>query len=138
MLFGAPVVRRANSSAPLSHRALHAGAVLALGRNLCCNAMRHRLLFVIRSFANTATENLWQRGKEKSFDPRILNTALRKLRAVEAAVVISDLRIPPGNHLEQLSGDREGQYSIRINDQWRICFTWKEGDAENVEVTDYH
>ena len=63
--------------------------------------------------------------------------ALRKLRMLNNAVNINDLRVPPANRLEKLSGDREGQYSIRINDQWRICFAWREGNADNVEITDY-
>ncbi|HLO13962.1 MAG TPA: type II toxin-antitoxin system RelE/ParE family toxin, partial [Anaerolineales bacterium] len=64
--------------------------------------------------------------------------ALRKLRMINNATGINDLRVPPANRLEKLSGDREGQYSIRINDQWRICFEWKSSDAFNVEITDYH
>jgi proteic killer suppression protein len=64
--------------------------------------------------------------------------ALRKLRILDAAMSLSDLRVPPGNRLERLRGDRAGQHSIRINDQWRICFRWKEGDAYDVEIVDYH
>lgn len=64
--------------------------------------------------------------------------ALRKLRMLEAAASLTDLRVPPGNRLERLRGDRSGQYSIRINDQWRICFRWREGDAHDVEIADYH
>jgi proteic killer suppression protein len=65
-------------------------------------------------------------------------TALRKLAILDAAESLEDLRVPPGNRLEKLSGDRQGQHSIRINDQWRICFGWEEGDAFEVEITDYH
>jgi len=73
------------------------------------------------------------------FLPRdIQQVALRKLRMINNAKNLNDLRIPPANRLEKLIGDREGQYSIRINDQWRICFTWQEGDAYDVEITDYH
>jgi len=64
--------------------------------------------------------------------------ALRKLRILEAAMSLGDLRVPPGNRLERLRGERAGQYSIRINDQWRICFRWDEGDAYDVEIVDYH
>jgi toxin HigB-1 len=70
--------------------------------------------------------------------PCIQHVALRKLRMMNNAIHINDLRVPPANRLEKLSGDREGQYSIQINDQWRICFVWKNGDALNVEITDYH
>ncbi|GAH78611.1 unnamed protein product [marine sediment metagenome] len=68
----------------------------------------------------------------------VQRTALRKLAILDAAEVLEDLRIPPGNRLEKLAGDREGQYSIRINDQWRICFQWSRGDAFDVEIVDYH
>lgn len=68
----------------------------------------------------------------------IQQTALRKLRMINNAVNLNDLRIPPANRLEKLRGDRDGQHSIRINDQWRICFTWQKGDAFDVEITDYH
>jgi proteic killer suppression protein len=73
-----------------------------------------------------------------SIDPRIHRVALRKLRQVGNAVELDDLRIPPGNRLEALKGDRRGEHSIRINGQWRICFVWKNGGAEDVEVVDYH
>lgn len=68
----------------------------------------------------------------------IQQVALRKLRMLNRAVTLKDLRIPPANRLEKLTGDRAGQHSIRINDQWRICFEWREGDAYNVEIADYH
>jgi len=71
-------------------------------------------------------------------DPRIERVALRKLVMVDAAESLDDLRVPPGNRLEPLSDDREGQYSIRINQQWRVCFTWTPAGAENVEIVDYH
>ncbi|UOK73529.1 type II toxin-antitoxin system RelE/ParE family toxin [Ancylobacter polymorphus] len=74
----------------------------------------------------------------KGFPADILRSAERRLRAVDAAVVLDDLRSPPGNHLEALSGDRAGQHSIRINDQWRICFRWTEAGPADVEITDYH
>jgi proteic killer suppression protein len=93
---------------------------------------------VIRSFGDRNTERLWQRERVRVYDPRILRTALRKLGHLDAAVSLEDLRSPPGNRLEPLKGDRQGQYSIRINDQWRICFTWTDTDPEDVEIVDYH
>jgi proteic killer suppression protein len=74
----------------------------------------------------------------RSIDPRIHRVALRKLAMLDAAAVLDDLRVPPGNRLEALEGDRSGQHSIRINRQWRICFTWTEAGSENVEIVDYH
>ena len=93
---------------------------------------------MIRSFANKATEQLSQRKRVKSIDPRIERVALRKLRQLNAAVALEDLRLPPGNRLERLQGDRFGQHSIRINDQWRICFRWTDLGPEEVEIVDYH
>jgi len=93
---------------------------------------------VIRSFGDRDTERLWHRERVPSIDPRIHRVALRKLRQVGNAVELDDLRIPPGNRLEALKGDRRGEHSIRINGQWRICFVWKNGGAEDVEVVDYH
>jgi toxin HigB-1 len=93
---------------------------------------------VLRSFADRDTERLWLRQHVKSFDSRILRTALRKLAVLDAAVTLDDLRSPPGNRLEALKGDRSGQHSIRINDQWRICFVWTDSGPEGVEIVDYH
>jgi proteic killer suppression protein len=93
---------------------------------------------VIGSFGNQDTERLWQRERVRSLDSRVLRTALRKLVLLDAAVTLGDLRVPPGNRLEALSGDRKGQHSIRINDQWRICFIWTETGPEHVEIVDYH
>lgn len=93
---------------------------------------------MIRSFGNRDTERLWNRERVRSIDTRLQRVALRKLRQVGSAVSLEDLRVPPGNRLEALKGERRGQHSIRINDQWRICFTWKDGGAEDVEVVDYH
>ncbi len=93
---------------------------------------------VIRSFGSKATERLWRRERVPSVDPRILSVALRKLRQVGSAESIDDLRLPPGNRLEALKGDRAGQYSIRVNDQWRICFVWTDAGPEEVEIVDYH
>lgn len=93
---------------------------------------------MIRSFASKDTERLWRRRRVSSLDPRIERVALRKLRQIGAAESIDDLRVPPGNRLERLRGDRACQYSIRINDQWRICFTWTAAGPEEVEIVDYH
>ena len=93
---------------------------------------------MIRSFGDRDTERLWHRERVPSIDPRIHRVALRKLRQIGNAVELEDLRVPPGNRLEALKGDRRGQHSIRINEQWRICFVWKNGGAEDVEVVDYH
>lgn len=93
---------------------------------------------MIRSFGDRDTERLWERQRIKSLDPRVLRTALRKLAILDAAATLDDLRAPPGNRLEALRGDRRGQHSIRINDQWRICFRWTETGPENVEIVDYH
>jgi toxin HigB-1 len=93
---------------------------------------------VIRSFGNRMTEQLWPRRRNKNLDPRIERVALRKLVMVDAADLLDDLRVPPGNRLEALSGDRTGQHSVQINQQWRVCFTWTPGAAEGVEIVDYH
>ncbi|MCZ4300408.1 type II toxin-antitoxin system RelE/ParE family toxin [Microbacterium oxydans] len=81
---------------------------------------------------------MWRRERVPSVAPRILSVALRKLRQVGSAESIDDLRLPPGNRLEALKGDRAGQYSIRVNDQWRICFVWTDAGPEEVEIVDYH
>ena len=93
---------------------------------------------MIRSFRDKDTGMVFRRDACRKFSPALQRQALRKLLILDGAETIQDLRVPPGNHLEKLRGDREGQYSIRINDQWRICFTWSNGDAEDVEITDYH
>lgn len=93
---------------------------------------------MIRSFGDRDTERLWNRERVPSIDPRIQRVALRKLRQIGSVIELAELRIPPGNRLEALKGDRRGQHSIRINDQWRICFIWKDGGADDVQVVDYH
>jgi len=93
---------------------------------------------VIKSFGNKPTERLWRRERVPSIDPRIQRAALRKLRQLGSAASLDDLRVPPGNRLEALHGDRAGQHSIRINDQWRICFVWTDAGPEEVEIVDYH
>lgn len=93
---------------------------------------------MIRSFASKATERIWNREHVLSFDVKLQRMALRKLSVVDAAVVLDELRLPPGNRLEVLRGDRAGQHSIRINDRWRICFIWTDAGPEQVEIVDYH
>lgn len=92
---------------------------------------------MIRSFGNSATERLWRGGFVKPFSG-VEKQALRKLDMLHHARGLADLRAPPANRLEALSGDRRGQHSIRINDQWRICFTWTKEGPEHVEIVDYH
>lgn len=92
---------------------------------------------MIKSFKCAETARVFSREGSKRFGA-IARTALRKLLLLEGAGRVEDLRVPPGNRLEKLSGDREGQYSIRINDQWRICFRWDNGAAFDVEIVDYH
>ena len=93
---------------------------------------------MIRSFRSGETEKIFNRERSQKLPSDIQQVALRKLRMLNRAMTLQDLRVPPANHLEKLSGDRAGQYSIRINDQWRICFDWEAGDARNVEIVDYH
>lgn len=93
---------------------------------------------MIRSFADKETERIWQGLRSRRLPPDIQEIALRKLQLVEAASEVTDLRVPPGNSLEALKRDRKGQWSIRINSKWRICFKWREGHAEDVEICDYH
>ncbi len=93
---------------------------------------------VIRSFKDPEAELIFKRERSRKLPRNILRPALKKILVLDAADALTDLRIPPGNRLEKLSGDRKGQHSIRINDQWRICFRWKNGDALNVEIADYH
>jgi proteic killer suppression protein len=93
---------------------------------------------VIQSFRDHETEHIYHRQRSRKLPPEIQQIALRKLRMLNNAASLNDLRIPPANRLEKLSGDHEGKYSIRINDQWRICFEWYENNAYQVEITDYH
>jgi proteic killer suppression protein len=93
---------------------------------------------VIRSFRDHETKNVFERDRTRRLPPNVQRQAHRKLLLVDAAQALDDLRVPPGNRLERLSGDRKGQYSIRVNDQWRICFRWERGDAYDVEIADYH
>lgn len=93
---------------------------------------------MIRTFRDQRTEDLFHRRRVKGFSEAVQRAALRKLLILDAADSLDDLRVPPGNRLEKLRGDRSGQYSVRVNDQWRLCFAWGGGDAYDVEVTDYH
>ena len=93
---------------------------------------------MIKSFRDADTERLFRRERPRRLPPQIFRPALRKLLTLDAAQSLQDLRVPPGNRLEKLKGTRAGEYSIRINDQWRICFEWREGHAHTVEITDYH
>ena len=93
---------------------------------------------MIKSFADAETQKVFDRQFSKKLPGDIQSVALRKLRMLNNAHAINDLRSPPANRLEKLGGDREGQYSIRINDQWRVCFVWQDGDAHEVGIVDYH
>ena len=96
------------------------------------------MAIVIGTFASKATEKIFHRQPAQKFPPNLRRVAQRKLLLLDAAEQLDDLLVPPGNRLEKLAGDRKGQHSIRINDQWRICFRWSEGDAYDVEIVDYH
>jgi proteic killer suppression protein len=93
---------------------------------------------MIRSFRDKETEKIFTRQFSKRLPPDLHQLAWRKLAILHATEQLNDLRIPPGNRLEKLRGERAGQYSIRINEQWRICFEWRQGNAYEVEITDYH
>ena len=96
------------------------------------------MITMIKSFANKETERLFKRQFSRKLPQDIQRVARRKLEILDAAEVLQDLRVPPSNRLEKLSGDRAGQHSIRINKQWRICFKWQNGNAHDVEIVDYH
>jgi len=93
---------------------------------------------VLRSFADKETELVWRRGRVRKLDQGTQRAALRKLLILDAAETLDDLRVPPGNRLEKLKGDRAGSYSVRINQQWRICFSWTDAGPDGVEIVDYH
>ncbi len=93
---------------------------------------------MIRSFRDAETERLFRRLSVKRMAQSLQRAAIRKLLVLNAAETLDDLRVPPGNRLEKLTADRAGQYSIRINNQWRLCFEWSDGDACEVEIVDYH
>jgi proteic killer suppression protein len=93
---------------------------------------------VLRSFADKETERVWRRERVRKLDQGTRRAALRKLLILDAAETLDDLRVPPGNRLEKLKGDRAGSYSVRINQQWRICFSWTDAGPDGVEIVDYH
>jgi len=93
---------------------------------------------MIRSFKSREAQALFNRQPARRLGPDIQHTALRKLRMLDRAETLQDLRVPPANRLEALRGARQGQHSIRINDRWRVCFRWEQGDAYDVEIVDYH
>ena len=93
---------------------------------------------MIRSFRDRDTQRLFDRQPVRRLGTDVQRAALRELRQLDAAVSLEDLRVPPGNRLEKLRRDRTGQHSIRINDQWRVCFRWAGSDAHDVEIVDYH
>lgn len=95
-------------------------------------------ILMIRSFKNSSTERLFHGERDGRLPPQITHVAIRKLLMINAALDVENLRVPPGNRLEKLSGDRKGQWSVRINDQWRVCFLWNDGSADLVEIVDYH
>ncbi len=93
---------------------------------------------VIQSFADRDTHDLWRTGRSRSLPAALIRPALRKLWLLDTVAALEDLRVPPGNRLEALKGDRKGQYSIRINARYRVCFRWIEGHPRHVEIVDYH
>lgn len=119
-----------------SGRALPADGLLII---TCCaiNATRYHDC-VLRSFRDKDTQAVWRRQRSRRLDGPVQRVAWRKLAMLDAAETLTDLLIPPGNRLEKLTGDRAGQHSIRINQQWRICFVWTDAGPEDVEIVDYH
>jgi toxin HigB-1 len=93
---------------------------------------------MIKGFRDAETEKVWRRRFSRKLPEDVQRVAKRKLDLIEAAGALEDLRVPPGNRLEALAGERKGRHSVRINDQWRICFRWEDGDAYEVEIVDYH
>ncbi|MBC2716353.1 MAG: type II toxin-antitoxin system RelE/ParE family toxin [Desulfobacteraceae bacterium] len=93
---------------------------------------------MIKTFADKETQQIFVKGKSKRLPPDLIRRAIRRLEYINWATNINDLRVPPSNRLHALKGNREGQYSISVNDQWRICFRFIDGDAFDVEITDYH
>ncbi len=93
---------------------------------------------MIQNFKDKETQTIFERQRSRKLPSDIQQVALRKLRMLNRAETLQDLRVPPANRLERLVGDREGQYSIRVNDRWRICFEWQDGEASDVEIVDYH
>ncbi len=123
-----------------SHKtpALHGWGFYFKRRSLADNNVTRYYLHMICSFANSTSEKVWLRERVKTLPPDVQKIAHRKLLMIDAADYVRDLWVPPGNRLEALTGNRKGQHSIRVNDQWRICFTWTQLGAENIEIVDYH
>ncbi len=96
------------------------------------------LIWVIRGFRDRETESVWKGDVSRRLPQDIQSVARRKLRMLNNARTLNDLRVPPANRLEALHGKRKGRHSMRTNDQWRVCFVWKDGDAHDVEIVDYH
>jgi proteic killer suppression protein len=125
----------------------HSGSKIQPSRALTCVRQRYlshflaldaNIICMIRTFKCKETENIFRRRRSSKLPADIQRIIMRKLTALNAAPSINTLRVPPVNRLEALGGDREGQHSIRINNQWRICFRWHEGNAYDVEIADYH
>lgn len=104
----------------------------------CVNNVPRYHKCVLRSFRDKETEAIWHRQRSRRLDGPVQRVAWRKLAILDAAETLTDLLVPPGNRLEKLTGDRAGQYSIRINQQWRICFVWSDAGPEDVEIVDDH
>lgn len=93
---------------------------------------------MIASFADAETERLWRSGTSRRLPASVRRSAFKKLAILNAALALDNLRVPPGNRLEALKGDRAGQHSIRVNEPYRVCFVWRDGNAHDVEIVDYH
>jgi proteic killer suppression protein len=111
---------------------------LLFKRSLTSVTLRVNYVYMIQTFADKETQLLFTDGKSKKLPPDLLKRAIRRLEYIHHAKDLNDLRVPPSNRLHALKDNREGQYSISINKQWRICFQFVEGDAYDVEITDYH
>ena len=116
------------------------GTVILVDLEMCLTSVNYLfiLLYMISTFKDMETESFFTTGKSKRFPPDVLKRAVKRLTQIDAATVIEDLRFPPSNRLEALVGDRAKQWSIRINDQWRLCFRFESGEAYDVEIVDYH
>lgn len=132
-LLDAPLARHRNIAGDVSPRRCSDRPVRFLRVNETFTIAR-----VIRGFADAESERFYSTGRSRRFPPDIRGRAAKRLTQLNAAVRIEDLRLPPSNRLEPLKGDRKGQWSIRINDQWRVCFRFEKGDAPDVEIVDYH
>ena len=134
---GPPESSRAHPEVKARTRLAVRGSQLLVSVLVDSNARRY-YLSMIRGFRDRDTESVFRRERSRRLPSTVQRIAQRKLAILHAADSVQDLRVPPGNRLERLSGDREGQHSIRINDRWRICFYWRNGDAHDVEIVDYH